>query len=77
MNSALDFLTQVFNWLKEQGPAIAILIYDWQNAEKEKAIQAQKEAEFELQIEKNHEKVDADNVGVSDSDGLKKITGSS
>ncbi len=72
-----DLLKSIFDWFKEQGPAIAILIYDWQNAEKQKAVQAEKEAEFELQIEKNHEKVDADNSGVSDADGVRKITGPS
>lgn len=71
----IDFLKTIFNWIKEQGPAFAILIYEWQNAKVQKAIKAQKEAEFDLTIEKNHEKVDSDNVGISDIDGVKKISG--
>lgn len=71
----IAFLTSIFYWLKDQGPAFALLIYDWQNAEKEKAIVAEKEAQFELKIEKNHEKVDQDNSGVSDVDGVNKIAG--
>lgn len=68
-----DFLKTVFNWFKEQGPALAILIYDWQNAEKQKALGEQKDAELELKIEKNHEQIDNDPI--SDVDALNKITG--
>lgn len=33
------------------------------------------EAKLELEIEKNHEKIDHDNAGVNDSDGVDKIAG--
>lgn len=33
------------------------------------------EAKLELQIKENHEKVDHDNAGVSDVDGVEKIAG--
>lgn len=71
----IDFLKNIFNWLKEQGPALAILIYDWKDAEQKKEEQSRKQAELELKLEKNHAEIDEDNAGVSDTDGVGRIAG--
>ncbi len=71
----IEFFKVLFNWLKEQGPAIGILIFNWKEAQRQAAEAKQKQAELELKIEKNHEQVDKDNVGVSDSAGVDKIAG--
>jgi hypothetical protein len=70
-----DFVTTVFDWLKQQGPALAMLVYNWKDAKEKRAVQKQKRAEYELEIQKNHAKVDADNANVSDVDGVNKIAG--
>lgn len=64
-----------FDWIKAQGPAIAILIFDWKDAEKKRSEALQKQAELELKLKENHEKIDQDNASTNDSDGVSKIAG--
>lgn len=71
----LDLLTNIWNWLKDQGPALGLLILDFENAKKQKAEQALAQAQLDLKLEKNHEQVDSENIGVSDVDGVNKIAG--
>lgn len=70
-----SLLKTVFNWLKQQGPALGLLIYDYKDAQVKAAEQEKQKAELALKVKENHDKVDSDNAGVSDTDGVNKIAG--
>ncbi len=70
-----DFLTSIFDWVKQQGPALAMLVYNWKDAKQKRAEKDKRKAEYDLEIERNHAKVDSDNAGVSDADGVNEIAG--
>lgn len=68
-----NFCKSIFDWLKQQGPALALLIYDWKDAEKKKAEQDAKQAQLELKLKENHDKVDGNNSNATDN--VNKIAG--
>ena len=57
--SWVDALKDFFSWLKDQGPAILLALFQYEEHKVEVAQTLQDQALERLQIEKNHEAVDA------------------
>lgn len=61
--------------LKQYGPAILTLIIGYYGGKVAKARNETRVAKLDAKLKENHEKVDKDNAGVSDVDGVNKIAG--
>lgn len=68
MKSWSDIIATLWTIIKDNVAAIGLLVFDYERAKAKKAEIEKDAAELNLKIEKNHEKVDADNCGKSDID---------
>lgn len=61
--------------IKQYGPALLALIISYYRDQVIAARHSERIAKLELEIKGNHEKVDRDNAGVTDVDGVSRIAG--
>jgi hypothetical protein len=62
------FLTLLKQLIEEFAPTLAVMLWNYDQKKLGEQESKTKQAEVELQLEKNHEQIDRDNVGKSDSD---------
>lgn len=63
-----EFLNALRKLIETIAPALAVMIWDYEQAKLDEAKNDARDAAVQLQIEKNHEEIDAKFAGKSDAD---------
>lgn len=71
----MDFWKRLFDWATDQMPAVVFAVFQYMQQKVTRAENQKDLSDLELKKRKNHEKVDSDNAGVTDVDGVNKIAG--